>query len=78
MNKKRNFKNMENMDNAPNKEEEKEETTPVGDGGKQTTIEPGLRKTGQGSNQDTRSGATPEAPGGNKVPGNPNQGTEAR
>lgn len=69
---------MENMDNAPNKEEEKEETTPVGDGGKQTTIEPALRKTGQGSNQDTRSGATPEAPGGNKVPGNPNQGTDAR
>jgi photosystem I subunit IV len=70
--------NMDKMDNTPKQEEEKEETTPMGDGGKQTTLDPALRKTGQGSNQDTRSGATPEAPGGNKTPGSPNQGTEAR
>ncbi|PSB08767.1 hypothetical protein C7B62_15495 [Pleurocapsa sp. CCALA 161] len=68
------------MENTPSKEENKE-GTPVADGGKQTTLDPAQRKTGQGSNQDTRPGATPEAPGSNKnaeTPGSPNQGTEAR
>lgn len=47
--------------------------------GNQTPLEGGTRKTGQGSNQKTRSGAQPEAPGndGSKA-GSPNQGTEAR
>lgn len=63
------------MDNAPKKEEE----TPVADGGKQTTLDPAQRKTGQSSNQDTRSGAEAEAPGASSdTPGSPNQGTEAR
>ena len=48
-------------------------------GGKQTTVDPKTRKTGQGSNQETRPGAEAEAPGNDgKLPGSPNQGTEAR
>ncbi len=48
-------------------------------GGKQTTVNPETRKTGQGSNTDTRDGAEPEAPGNDGTkPGSPNQGTEAR
>jgi photosystem I subunit 4 len=72
------------MDNAPKNEETKEqateEATPVGDGGKQTILEPGQRETGQDSNQNTRPGAEAEAPGAknNQVPGSPNQGTEVR
>lgn len=47
--------------------------------GKQTTVNPETRQTGQGSNTETRDGAQPEAPGndGTKA-GSPNQGTEAR
>ncbi len=47
--------------------------------GKQSTVEGKTRKTGQGSNTDTRPGAEAEAPGndGTKA-GTPNQGTEAR
>lgn len=47
--------------------------------GNQTPLEGGTRTTGQGSKQETRSGAQPEAPGndGTKA-GSPNQGTEAR
>lgn len=47
--------------------------------GNQTTLNEKTRTTGQGSNQETRSGAQPEAPGndGTKA-GSPNQGTEAR
>lgn len=58
----------------------KEQTTPTADGGKQTPINPSERKTGQGTSQDTRSGAEPEAPGAKNTgnPGDPNQGTEAR
>jgi photosystem I subunit IV len=64
------------MDNKPKDEQE----TPVADGGKQTPIEPGIRKTGQGAKQDTRPGAEAEAPGAENSdkPGSPNQGTEAR
>ena len=47
--------------------------------GKQTPVEAGTRKTGQGSKTDTRDGAEPEAPGSDgNVAGSPNQGTEAR
>ncbi|MEL6938989.1 MAG: hypothetical protein AAFO84_07330 [Cyanobacteria bacterium J06598_1] len=47
--------------------------------GKQTPLEGKTRKTGQGSNTETREGAQPEAPGNNgTLPGSPNQGTEAR
>jgi hypothetical protein len=68
------------MDNAPKNEETQEEATPVGDGGKQTTLEPAQRETGQDSNQDTRPGAEAEAPGAknSQVPGSPNQGTHSR
>ncbi|UBF25822.1 photosystem I reaction center subunit IV [Kovacikia minuta CCNUW1] len=49
-------------------------------GGKQTTIDPETRRTGQGAKQDVRPGAAPEAPGtdGTGVEGDPNQGTESR
>lgn len=55
-------------------------TTPTASGGKQTTIEPSTRRTGQGSREDVRSGAAPEAPGTDnpRTEGDPNQGTEAR
>lgn len=47
--------------------------------GKQSTVEGATRKTGQGSNTETRPGAEPEAPGNDgKKAGSPNQGTEAR
>ncbi|NEP18811.1 MAG: hypothetical protein F6J97_18245 [Leptolyngbya sp. SIO4C1] len=61
-------------------DKDKMETTPTASGGKQTPLEPGSRRTGQGSNTDTRSGAEAEAPGDKNadVPGDPNQGTEAR
>lgn len=48
-------------------------------GGKQTTLEPATRRTGQGTMSDTRPGAKSDAPGGSSViEGDPNQGTEAR
>ena len=64
------------MDNKPKNEQE----TPVAEGGKQTPINPSERKTGQGTRQETRSGAEAEAPGSKNTatPGDPNQGTEAR
>jgi hypothetical protein len=48
--------------------------------GLQTPLDELSRKTGQSGRQDVRPGAEPEAPGHKKdsVPGNPNQGTEAR
>lgn len=54
--------------------------TPVASGGKQTPIEPGIRRTGQGGQENVRPGAAPEAPGTDnpRVEGSPNQGTEAR
>ena len=56
-----------------------QESTPTADGGKQTRMDPMQRKTGQETSEDTRSGAAPEAPGArNEVPGDPNQGTDAR
>ena len=63
------------MDNTP----QNEQGTPVADGGMQTPVKPGQRKTGQEASIDTREGAEPEAPGArNEVAGDPNQGTEAR
>ena len=58
----------------------KSKATPTASGGKQTTLEPATRQTGQGpSNKDTRPGAAADAPGGNpQVAGDANQGTEAR
>jgi photosystem I subunit IV len=57
-----------------------QKTTPTASGGKQSTLEPATRQTGQGaSNKDTRPGAAADAPGGNpEVAGDANQGTEAR
>ncbi len=57
-----------------------QKATPSASGGKQSTLEPGIRQTGQGpSSKDTRPGASPDSPGGNpQVAGDPNQGTEAR
>jgi hypothetical protein len=46
------------------------------DGGKQTPLKGSERKTGKGTNMDTREGAAPEAPGArSNTPGSPNQGT---
>jgi photosystem I subunit IV len=51
-------------------------------GGKQTTIDPATRRTGQGDMKDSnvRPGAGPESPSvdSTTVEGSPNQGTEAR
>lgn len=56
-----------------------QDSTPAAEGGKQTRLDPMQRKTGQETSEDTRSGAEPEAPGArNEVPGDPNQGTDAR
>jgi photosystem I subunit 4 len=55
--------------------------SPKAAGGKQTPLEGGDRRTGQGARSaNVKPGAAPEAPGaGNtKVEGDPNQGTEAR
>lgn len=48
---------------------------------KDTPLVPGTRRTGQGARvSDTKEGAQAEAPGDKNtdVPGDPNQGTEAR
>lgn len=48
---------------------------------KNTPLEPSARRTGQGArSSDAKEGAEPEAPGDKNtdVPGDPNQGTEAR
>ena len=60
--------------------EQNKETTPAPGGGKQTPLEETARTTGLGEKRDAKSTAEPEAPGdGNSdVPGDPNQGTEAR
>ena len=49
-------------------------------GGKQTPIDPAIRRTGQGTAADVRPGAAPEAPGTDnpRIEGDPNQGTESR
>ncbi len=53
-------------------------STPTASGGQQTTLEPATRRTGQSSNQDTKS-ADAEAPGADSTPeGSPNQGTPDR
>lgn len=56
------------------------QTTPTASGGKQTPIDPALRRTGQGSAQDVRPGTAADAKGTDNpsVEGDPNQGTEAR
>lgn len=56
------------------------QTTPTASGGKQTPIDPSLRRTGQGAATEVRPGAAADAPGTDnpQVEGDPNQGTEAR
>lgn len=64
---------------ATDKKEREDKDVDLETSGKQTTLDPETRKTGQGSNTETRPGAEPEAPGNDgKVPGSPNQGTESR
>jgi photosystem I subunit 4 len=57
-----------------------QKATPTASGGKQTPIEPAIRRTGQGAKQSVKEGAAPEAPGTDnpQTEGDPNQGTEAR
>lgn len=54
--------------------------TATSSGGKQTTVEPKTRKTGSGTQEDVKAGASPEEPGrgSTKQEGDPNQGTEDR
>lgn len=49
-------------------------------GGKQTPIDPALRRTGQGTSSPVRPGAAADSPGNDNpsVEGDPNQGTESR
>ncbi|NJN85130.1 MAG: photosystem I reaction center subunit IV [Leptolyngbyaceae cyanobacterium SL_7_1] len=56
------------------------QTTPTASGGKQTPIDPALRRTGQGAATEVRPGTAADAPGTDnpQVEGDPNQGTEAR
>ncbi|WP_422661909.1 photosystem I reaction center subunit IV [Pannus brasiliensis] len=58
----------------------KKETTYAASGGKQTPIDPALRRTGQGTHADIKPTAGPEAPATDnpRVEGDPNQGTDAR
>lgn len=57
----------------------KKKATPTASGGKQTKLDPGQRRTGQETKQDTKAGAQPESPGArDTVEGSPNQGTETR
>lgn len=60
-------------------EDKKNKDVELETSGKQSTVEGKTRKTGQGSNTDTRPGAEAEAPGNDSnVAGAPNQGTESR
>lgn len=56
------------------------QSTPAASGGKQTPLDPSLRRTGQGAAEAVRPGAAADAPGTDnpRVEGDPNQGTEAR
>lgn len=50
-------------------------------GGQDTPVEPGQRRTGTDArSSNAKDGAEPEAPGNKNtdIPGDPNQGTEAR
>ncbi|MBW4468125.1 MAG: photosystem I reaction center subunit IV [Pegethrix bostrychoides GSE-TBD4-15B] len=55
-------------------------TTPTASGGKQTPLDPALRRTGQGASTETKGAAAADAPGTDnpRVEGDPNQGTESR
>lgn len=56
----------------------KKGTTPTASGGKQTPLEPGIRRTGSGADIQ-KPGAEADAPSGSSdTEGDPNQGTEAR
>ncbi|MFW6295872.1 MAG: hypothetical protein ACOC04_01645 [Halothece sp.] len=68
--------------NSPNQSETNEEakkSTPTASGGKQTPIDPAIRKTSSGTQSPTKN-ASPTEPGEGsaKAEGDPNQGTEAR
>ncbi|MBW4521685.1 MAG: photosystem I reaction center subunit IV [Scytolyngbya sp. HA4215-MV1] len=57
----------------------KGKTTPTASGGKQTPLEPSVRKTGGSPSTMAKTTAEGDTPGGNpEVEGDPNQGTEAR
>ncbi len=65
------------MSTEPQKLDNENETPETS--GKQTPLEGSERKTGQGTNMETREGAAPEAPGArSETAGAPNQGTESR
>jgi photosystem I subunit 4 len=74
-----NFSLAELVEVAPPAAKSKQ-TTPTASGGKQTTLDPSLRRTGQGSAQAVRPGAAADAPGTDnpRVEGDPNQGTTSR
>ncbi len=74
-----NFSTHELEEMAPPSEKTAKATFTAG-GGKQTPIDPALRRTGQGAHEEIRPTASPEAPGTDnpRVEGDPNQGTDAR
>ena len=62
-----------------NKQTRENKDVELNESGKQTPLEGDDRTTGQGSKEETRPGAEPEAPGNDGTKkGSPNQGTEAR
>lgn len=63
---------------APTESEKK--STYAASGGKQTPIDPALRRTGQGASMGVRPGAAAEAPGTDNpvTEGDANQGTDSR
>jgi hypothetical protein len=74
-----NPQNKDPQNKAPKNKPTEDKQVDLKTSGKQTTLNPETRTTGQGSKTDTRPGAEPEAPGNDgNVPGAPNQGTESR
>jgi photosystem I subunit 4 len=70
----------EDVEGVESSAEENQNSEPTASGGKQTPIDPAIRRTGQGTHMDVREGAAPEAPGTDnpQTEGDPNQGTESR
>lgn len=67
--------NDESVNATSNNSDTQEKKAAVSEG-QQTPLKGSERKTGKGTNMDTRDGAAPEAPGArSETPGAPNQGT---
>lgn len=72
---------MDELEEIGATKEKGKKATPSPSGGKQTTVEPMTRRTGEGSRKPQgKPEASPEAPGSDnpEIPGDPNQGTISR